>query len=211
MEEPAHSTDETVATADAAAAVRPDGPPLTSWQRWRRPLLVLALLLGLFVAARLTGLGDDVDAERVRAAVQAAGAWGLLLFVVVFAAGELVHIPGIVFVGAAVAAYGTLLGTLASLVGAMGSVTASFFVVRTLGGQPLAGIDNRRMRAIMAHLDRRPIRTVALLRLVFWMAPALNYALAMSSVRPGHYLAGSALGLLLPVTAAGCVLGWWLA
>jgi uncharacterized membrane protein YdjX (TVP38/TMEM64 family) len=40
---------------------------------------------------------------------------------------------------------------------------------------------------------------VFLLRLVFWLAPPVNYALALSNIRFRHYFAGSLLGLVLPI------------
>ena len=43
------------------------------------------------------------------------------------------------------------------------------------------------------------MRTVLLLRLVLWMAPELNYALALSNVGYRPYLVGSALGLVAPI------------
>ncbi|MCB9621848.1 MAG: DedA family protein, partial [Sandaracinus sp.] len=56
--------------------------------------------------------------------------------------------------------------------------------------------------------ERRPVRVVALLRLILWMAPPLNYALAMSAVRFRDYVVGSALGLILPIAAAALFFDW---
>jgi uncharacterized membrane protein YdjX (TVP38/TMEM64 family) len=51
---------------------------------------------------------------------------------------------------------------------------------------------------------------VALLRLVLWMAPAVNYALALSPVRYRDYAIGSAVGLAIPVAAAAAFLHFFL-
>jgi uncharacterized membrane protein YdjX (TVP38/TMEM64 family) len=53
-------------------------------------------------------------------------------------------------------------------------------------------------------LDDHPIRTVFLLRLVFWMSPPLNYGLAMTEIRLRDYLVGSGAGLVAPI-AGLCV------
>jgi uncharacterized membrane protein YdjX (TVP38/TMEM64 family) len=163
----------------------------------------LALLLALFivplVVAKTTGLSEHVSVESVRALMSSMGAWGFLLFLVAFAVGELMHVPGLVFVGAAAIAYGQLLGVLAGYVGALVSVTASFVLVRAVGGQPLGSPRRPWMRKVLARLEQRPVRTVALLRLGLFMAPALNYGLAMTSVRLRDYVLGSALGLLVPI------------
>ena len=83
--------------------------------------------------------------------------------------------------------------------GALVSITVSFFVIRGIGGQSLAEIERPFIRRMLSRLDARPIRTVALLRCFLWVAPALNYALAMSRLRFREYFLGSALGLLLPM------------
>jgi uncharacterized membrane protein YdjX (TVP38/TMEM64 family) len=80
----------------------------------------------------------------------------------------------------------------------------SFFIVRGVGGKPLGAVRWRFVRRILAQLDAHPLRTVIILRSILWMAPQLNYALALSNVRFRDYLVGSALGLILPL--AGMVL-----
>ncbi|MCB9649898.1 MAG: TVP38/TMEM64 family protein [Deltaproteobacteria bacterium] len=157
---------------------------------------VLALI---FVAALASGVADDVDPERVRAAIVAAGPWGVALFVAMFVVGELIHIPGMVFVLAGVLTYGRSMGFLVALLGAVASVAFSFWLVRTFGGQALTHIRFKLLQRMLGKLDARPVQTVFVLRSIFWIAPALNYALAMSRVRFRDYLVGSTLGLVLPI------------
>lgn len=168
------------------------------WARYRA-VIVMLVLAAVFVGAAVSGAFDDVDPETIRAAVQSAGVWGVVLFVVGFALGELVHIPGMVFVAGAVLAYGQVGGFAVGLLGAVFSVTVSFLLVRTFGGQALEKIRWKFVQRLLAKLDARPVRTVVMLRLVLWLAPALNFALAMTRVRFRDYLLGSTLGLLVPV------------
>lgn len=167
--------------------------------RWWRLGALAAALVALFAVGRLAGWTDDLSTARVRAAIESAGAWGPILFVLAFSVGELLHVPGMVFVAAAVVAYGRLGGGALALAGAIVSLSVSFVVVRAIGGKPLGAIRWRFARRVLGHLDARPVRTVALLRLVLWMSPQVNYVLALSSVRFRSYLAGSALGLTLPI------------
>ena len=164
-----------------------------------RPLLLVALFLGLLAVGKFTGLTDQLDAERIRQEVAAAGALGGLLFVAIFAVGELLHVPGMVFVAAAALAYGPYQGFAWALFGALVSVSLSFVVVRGVGGQALAKLEKAWIQKILAHLDRRPVLTVAALRTVLWLAPGLNYALAMTRIRFRDYLLGSSLGWVLPI------------
>lgn len=173
------------------------------WSRYRG-LIVMVALLAIFVAAILSGAFKDVDPEQIRQTVVDAGPWGVLLFILLFTLGELVHIPGMVFIAGGVLAYGRTGGFAVGLLGAVFSVAVSFLLVRAFGGQALHKIKYKRVQQILSKLDERPVGTVFVLRSVLWLAPALNFALAMSRVRFRDYLIGSTLGLLIPI--AGVVL-----
>jgi uncharacterized membrane protein YdjX (TVP38/TMEM64 family) len=177
-------------------------------QRLIRIGILAGVTIAIFVALKLSGALDDFDARRVRGHVEAAGIWGALLYVVMFSAGELIHIPGMVFVAAGIMAYGRTVGFGLALAGSLCSVVVSFVLVRAIGGKALAEIERPWMKRIMAKLDQRPILTVVVLRSVLWLAPALNYALALSSIRFRDYLIGSAIGLLVPILAASFVFDW---
>jgi uncharacterized membrane protein YdjX (TVP38/TMEM64 family) len=176
---------------------KPEEKP-TRVQWWRIALLVLLFVVPLAVA-KLTGFDEWLDVDRIRELMARAGALGFLAFLVLFAIGELLHVPGWVFVGAASIAYGQGPGFAASYAGALVSVSISFFVVRAVGGQPLGAIKRPFLRRILARLESHPIGTVVILRLLLVLTPALNYALAMSKVRYREYLIGSAVGLVAPV------------
>jgi uncharacterized membrane protein YdjX (TVP38/TMEM64 family) len=165
---------------------------------------LLALIVALIVIGRVTGLHERLNIEYLRATVPALGVWGVLVFIAAFCVGELIHVPGIVFVAVSVLVYGPFLGFGVGLLGAAISVSVSFWVVRAVGGKALTEIDKPIVRKMMAELDRRPVRAVAIMRLVLFLFPPLNYALALSSVRFRDYLIGSTLGLIPPIL--GCAI-----
>lgn len=174
---------------------------------WRIGLLVV-LMAGLWVLGEMSGLTDDFDVERIRETVTNAGVLGVVVYVGIFAAGELVHIPGIVFVAAGLISWGKMLGFPIALGASVVSVSVSFLVVRTVGGRALARIERPILRRILDRLDDRPIRTVVVLRLLLFLAPPLNYALAMTNVRFRDYVVGSALGLVLPLLCVTLLFDW---
>ncbi|MBO6939067.1 MAG: VTT domain-containing protein [Deltaproteobacteria bacterium] len=183
----------------------PEGGP----SRLRLALLVV-FLVGLFVLGAATGWTDRFTLEGIRETIAGAGLWGFAIFIGAFAVGELLHVPGFLFVAAAVLAYGRLAGGAAAYVGAVVSVVVSFAVVRAVGGRALGGLKNARVRKILDRLEERPVRVVAILRLLLWMAPPLNYALALSPVRFRDYLIGSAVGLVVPIALASAFLDWFI-
>jgi uncharacterized membrane protein YdjX (TVP38/TMEM64 family) len=183
----------------------PPAPPKPAWPR----LVGLAVGMAvLFAIGHFTGLTEHLTRENLRDLMQGLGVWGFLLFVVLFAVGEFLHVPGIVFVLAALLAYGRLVGGLAAYVGALGSVSFSFLLVRRVGGQALAHVKRARIAKVLEKLDEHPIATIAVLRVFLFLLPAVNYALAMTRVRFRDYVIGSALGLILPMIVIAIAFEW---
>jgi uncharacterized membrane protein YdjX (TVP38/TMEM64 family) len=171
-----------------------------------RLALVAVLFAGLLLAGKLSGADKNLDPERLRAIVLGAGAWGVLVYFAAFSAGQLVQVPGVVFVAAGMLVYGKLFGSGVVWVGCLVSVSVTFAVARTVGGTPFAEIGGPRVKRILARIETHPLVTVIALRVVFMTSPPLNYALALSRVRYRHYLLGSALGLMPMVAAAALLL-----
>jgi uncharacterized membrane protein YdjX (TVP38/TMEM64 family) len=160
---------------------------------------LVAFLATLVVIGKVTGASEQVTVENLRGWMSDAGAWGVLAFVVVFVVGELIQVPGLIFVAAAVLSYGRLEGGVLSHLTAVLSVCFSFALVRFTGGRALAEIELPWARRIMEKLDDHPIKTVVILRATLVLAPPVNYALALSSIKFRDYLIGSALGLIPPI------------
>lgn len=183
----------------ASASGRGGESRLARLGRHRR-LLAVALFLGVLLAAfELSGLRGHFDLAFLRQAILDHRLGGLLLFVLLFALGNLIQIPGWLFLAAAVLALGRTWGGLATYLAASVSCVVSFLLLRQLGGDALRQLDNRLARRILSRLDDAPIRSILLARLLFQTLPALNVALALSGVRFRAYLAGTLLGLPLPI------------
>jgi len=170
-------------------------------KRWQRALVVLLALSALFAVGKIFALDQYLHASRMRQAVDSAGSFGSVLFVAIFVAAVLAQIPGIPFVLIAPALFplpkAWFLCTLASNI----SVLLGFELVRRIGGSPLAEIEQPLLRRILASLDTRPVLSVTLLRTLTIMFPPVTSALALTQLRARDHALGSAIGMLLPVTA----------
>ena len=183
-------------------------PPAAPGPAWPRLVGLVVVMAVLFAVGHFTGLTDYLTRENLRALMESLGVWGVVLFVVLFAVGEFMHVPGIVFVLAALLAYGRVGGAVAAYLGALASVSFSFFLVRRVGGQALAHVKRARIAKVLAHLDRHPIPTIAVMRMFLFLLPAVNYGLAMTRVRFRDYLVGSAIGLLPPMIVIALAFEW---
>jgi uncharacterized membrane protein YdjX (TVP38/TMEM64 family) len=167
--------------------------------RKARLIAVVALSVALIAVGKATGIVDQINVESLRAYVGGAGALGIVVYIAAFAAGQLLHVPGMIFVGAGILAYGKAIGFGVALAGAIMAVSLSFIVVRSIGGRALADVERPFVRKVMARLDARPITTVLLLRTFLWLNPGLSYGLALSNIRLRDFVIGSALGLVGPI------------
>jgi len=185
-----------------------EAPKKPIWPRLVGLLLVLGALL---LIGHFSGAAEYMTRDNIAHFMQSLGVWGFLLFLVLFALGELVHVPGFVFIFAALIAYGRVWGAVAGYAGALIAVTVAFFLVRLVGGRALSEIKQPLIKKALGPLEKHPIRTVALLRAVLWFAPALNYALGLSPVRYRDYILGSAIGFVVPMVIFSVLFDWAIA
>lgn len=164
--------------------------------RFLAVILFLGLLLGIF---ELSGLRDHFSLEFLQHRILEHRIGGLLIFVLMFSLGNLIQVPGWLFLAAAVLTLGRTMGGLATYVAACVSCVVTFLMIRFVGGNALRQLDSRLADRIFARLDARPVASVFLLRLLFQTVPALNYALALSGIAFRKYLIGTLLGLPLPI------------
>lgn len=179
-------------------------------RRHARLIAVAALVLALFAAFEASGLRETYSLAYWQQALRAHLVGGLLIFTLGFMLGNLVQIPGWLFLGAAVLALGPFWGGVVTYAAASVACFAIFWIVRIVGGQALQKLDHPLAIRLLDRLEARPVRNVALLRLLFQTMPALNYALALSGVRFRAYALGTLLGLPLPI-AVYCLAFDWLA
>ncbi len=167
--------------------------------RYRRLLAVLLLLAVLFAVVHGTTLHDDFSLAFLRHQL-ADNQWsGLAIFVLLFVIGNLVQIPGWLFLAAAVLILGRLGGAVVTYIAASTSCAFTFVTVRWVGGDAMRQINSPIATKLLTQLHAHPIRNIVLLRTLFQTLPALNYALAMSGIRFGPYMLATLLGLPLPI------------
>ena len=167
--------------------------------RGQRLACVLAVLVLVWAVVHFSGLKSQISVQLLHDEFERHRFNGLLLFAALFVLGNLIQIPGWLFLVAAVVALGPLWGGLATYFAACTSCVTTFWVIRWAGGDALRGFGGRLGARLWARLDAHPLQSVFVLRLFFQTMPALNYALAMSGLKFRHYLLGTLAGLPLPI------------
>ena len=174
------------------------------WVQYRRTILVLLFLLLLLGLVQLTGLRQNFNLTFLRQVLTHNQWRGLAWFVVLFCVGNLVQVPGWIFLAAAVLVLGQWKGGVVTYIAASISCAVTFLSVRWVGGDAMREMKSSLARRMLSRLHAHPIRNVIVLRTVFQTLAGLNYALAMSGMGFRKYMAATLLGLPLPI-AAYCV------
>jgi uncharacterized membrane protein YdjX (TVP38/TMEM64 family) len=175
-----------------------------SMRPYKRLIAVALFLILLFSIFELSGFRTHFSLGYLQQVIRHNQASGLLIFVLAFALGNLIQIPGWVFLAAAVLTLGQVWGGVATYIAACFSCVSTFFIIRLVGGDALRQLDSKVAVYLLSRLDAHPVKSILLLRMLFQTVPALNYTLSMSGVRFRAYLAGTLLGLPIPI-AAYCV------
>ena len=172
-------------------------------KRNTRLLAVLLFLVALLVVAQVSGIRGHFTLDFLRETLAAHPVTGIGVFVFLFGLGNLIQIPGWIFLAAAVLTFGEVTGGLVTYLAATVSCTLTFLTVRLVGGNALQSLSYPIALRVMQRLHAHPVQSVVLLRTFFQTLPALNFALAMSGISFRRYLVGTLLGLPLPIALYG--------
>jgi len=173
-------------------------------QNHTRLIAVVLFLILLFAVFELSGARAHFTLGFLQQVIREHQASGLLIFVLIFVLGNLIQIPGWIFLAAAVLTLGEFWGGVITYIAASISCVVTFFTIRLVGGNALRKLDSPLAVSLLSRLDAHPIKSIFLLRMLFQTLPALNYTLAISGVRFRAYLIGTLLGLPIPI-AIYCV------
>ena len=181
-------------------------PPVKAllW-RYRRLFALLLMVLALTLLERGLGLRNYLHLHYLQQQLHAHPLRGLALFVALFALGNLLHLPGWIFLAAAVYSFGRLDGGVLTYVAASISCVTTFVSIRLIGGNLSSSLNRPLVLRLLAQLHAHPVRNVLILRTLFQTLPTLNCALALTEISLRDYVLGTLLGLPLPI-AVYCLL-----
>jgi uncharacterized membrane protein YdjX (TVP38/TMEM64 family) len=177
-------------TSHTGPEIRKSGPGI-------KPILALLGIVGILVVARSLNVQVYLIAALER--IQGLGAWGAVLFALLYTLAAVLLLPGVILTLGAGAAFGVVKGAILVSCSATLAATAAFFVGRYLArGWIVKRIEaNPRFKAIDEAVAGEGWKIVALTRL----SPAfpfnlLNYAFGVTRVSLRHYVLASWIGMM---------------
>jgi len=158
-------------------------------------VLVLFLLVAVYVV-RFTPVKDYLTAETLGRLLDKAGIWAPVAFILIYAVGVCLFVPGTLITAIGAAIFGPYRGFLCVWVGAMLGATTAFFVGRGLGREFAAFLIGDRMKKYDDAVERNGFATVLYLRLVYFPFTPMNFGMGLTKVRFRDYFFGTGLGII---------------
>ncbi len=162
-----------------------------------RGLATLALILAVGSAGALA-ISPDVytDADAFAETLRSYGVSSLILFLLVGLIRPMTLIPAAMYVVAAGALFGALLGTTAAIIGQIGGVMVAFYLSRRLGSEGVRSLIGDRLTRIRSEAG---FNAVLIGRLIpIFPGDVVSMAAGASGMKVGPYAAASVLGMAIP-------------
>ena len=179
---------------------RSDTTPRPHANVWRL-LLVLTVVVVAALVARAGWIDQLTEIRRLTATIAASGPLGMALFLVAYTLLQPFGVPGTVFVVAAPLIWPWPVAFALSMTGTMGASVVGFSFARFVARDWVAQRLPQRWRRYDADLESHGLRTVFLLRMIFWMPQPLHALFGLSRVPFWTHVWGSLFGYVPPLLA----------
>jgi len=176
------------------------GTPLPSFSGKKAVLKALVFILFIITAislVRLTSVTRYLTPEALGQFLDRAGLWAPVVFMLVYAAGVCLFLPGTLLTGLGAAIFGPYLGFVYVWMGAMAGAGGAFWIGRTLGRDFAASMIGDRLKKYDDAIERNGFATVLYLRLVYFPFTPMNFGMGLTRVRFRDYMFGTGLGIMV--------------
>ncbi len=159
-------------------------------------VLVAFVTVAIYVI-RFTPAKGFLTPEALSRFLEAAGILAPLVYILIYAVGVCLFVPGTLLTALGAAIFGAYYGFLYVWVGAMIGAGASFWIGRTLGREFAASLIGDRLKKYDDAIERNGFATTLYLRLVYFPFTPMNFGMGLTKVRFWDYLFGTGLGIIV--------------
>ncbi len=154
-----------------------------------RLLLLMIIIAGIGLVVHYR---EQIHPVTIQEWVEGFRLWGPLVFMVLYAFGTILFLPGLVFTLAGGALFGPFCGTLYSLSAATAGATLAFLIARYIAGDWVARQAGGRLKQLLDGVEREGWKFVAVTRLVpLFPFNLLNYGFGLTPIPWHHYVLAS--------------------
>jgi len=162
-----------------------------------KAIVFLAFIIGAIFLIRFTPVKNYLTADALGSFLEGAGLWAPVVFMMIYAVGVCLFVPGTLLTGLGAAIFGAYWGFLYVWIGAMIGAGAAFFIGRTLGRDFAASLVGDKLKKYDDAIERNGFATVLYLRLVYFPFTPMNFGMGLTKVRFWDYIAGTGVGIIV--------------
>ena len=162
-----------------------------------KALILVAFSIGAILTVRFTPIKQYLTPEMLGQYLDMSGFWGPIIFIVIYAVGICLFLPGTLLTALGAAIFGAYWGFIWVWIGAMIGASVSFIIGRTLGREFAATLIGDKLKKYDDAIERNGFATVLYLRLVYFPFTAMNFGMGLTKVRFWDYVAGTGLGIIV--------------
>ena len=162
-----------------------------------KAILLLAFIVVAILVVRFTPVRDFLTAGALGQSLEAAGFLAPLIFIIIYAAGVCLFLPGTLLTGLGAAIFGAYWGFLYVWFGAMIGASIAFWIGRTLGREFAASMIGNKLKKYDDAIERNGFATVLYLRLVYFPFTPMNFGMGLTKVHFWDYFFGTGLGIIV--------------
>ena len=162
-----------------------------------KAIILLAFIVAAILLVRFTPVKDYLTAAALGKFLDAIGFWAPLVFMVIYAAGVCLFLPGTLLTGLGAAIFGAYWGFVYVWFGAMVGASMAFWIGRTLGREFAASLIGNRLKKYDDAIERNGFATVLYLRLVYFPFTPMNFGMGLTKVHFWDYFSGTGLGIIV--------------
>ena len=167
----------------------------------RKALIKASVLVAFIIVAicivRFTPIRGYLTPEALSNSLNAVGMWAPFVFVIFYAVGICLFLPGTLLTGLGAAIFGPYWGFVYVWVAAMLGATAAFWIGRTLGREFAASLIGDKLKKYDDFIERNGFAATLYMRLLYVPFTAMNFGMGLTKVRFWDYFFGTGLGIMV--------------
>ncbi len=162
-----------------------------------KAVILLVFIVAAIILVRYTPIKDYLSAEALGRFLDAVGIWAPAVFMVIYAGGVCLFLPGTLLTGLGAAIFGAYWGFVYVWFGAMAGASIAFWIGRTLGREFASSLIGDRLKKYDDAIERNGFATVLYLRLVYFPFTPMNFGMGLTKVHFRDYFLGTGLGIIV--------------
>ena len=162
-----------------------------------KALIFVAFVISAIIVIRFTPVKGYLTIEALTTFLENAGFWAPVLYIITYAVGVCLFLPGTLLTGLGAAIFGAYWGFIYVWIAAMLGASGAFLIGRTLAREFASSLIGDKLKKYDDAIERNGFATVLYLRLVYFPFTPMNFGMGITKVRFKDYISGTGLGIIV--------------